>query len=354
MKERLIYISPDATTFTGKDIAFLSGHYDVSTMKLPWSEKKKIPGNLVKQFFFLLKKMPGCRAAIVMFGGYWSFLPALLGRILQKPVFIIPGGADCVSFPEYHYGSLRKPMLRKFIHWSYSLAERLLPVDESLVKSDNRYDPAVKITKQGILNFFPGLKTPITVINNGFDHEYWKPEGVKSTPYVFTIVAKVSDHSRFMVKGLDMVIRAAEGLPGYTFNIIGMDLKFAGTLGNLPGNIVIYEFSNTDQIKKILSQSRFYMQLSVSEGFPNSLCEAMLCECIPICSPAGGMPFIIKDDGILIHQKDDSEYINRIKELINRGPEFLNDLGRKARFNIESRFQLKRREEAFLKLIGQN
>ncbi|MCU0371152.1 MAG: glycosyltransferase family 4 protein [Bacteroidales bacterium] len=354
MKERLIYISPDATSFTRKDITFLSNYYDVTTMQLPWGEKKMIPLNLIKQFFFLMGKIRGSRAAVVMFGGYWSFLPALLGKIFRTPVFIIPGGADCVSFPEYQYGSLRKPVLRKFIHWSYSLAERLLPVDESLVKSDNRYDPAVKITSQGILNFFPGLKTPFTIINNGFDHEYWKPEGSKPAPYVFTTVAKVSDHSRFMVKGIDMVIKAANGLPEHLFNVIGMDLKFAGTLKDLPGNIVIYEFLTSDQIKGILNTSRFYLQLSVSEGFPNSLCEAMLCECIPICSSAGGMPFIVKDTGLIIHHKDDSEFVDRIRELAYRGPDSLDDLGKKARHNIEHRFHIKRREDAFINLIGQS
>ena len=52
------------------------------------------------------------------------------------------------------------------------------------------------------------------------------------------------------------------------------------------------------------SMSRFYLQLSFSEGFGNALCEAMLCECVPIGSNVGAIPFIINDTGFILKKKD--------------------------------------------------
>ncbi len=351
MKERLIYISPGETSFTRKDIDFLSKRYHVETTHQPWSDNSKIFLNFWRQFIFLLKMMPESAAVFVMFGGYWSFLPALLGKMLKKPVFIILGGADCVSFPEYNYGSLRKPLLRRIIKWSYMLADRLLPVDESLVASDYEYDGNVKGKKQGFKSHFPGLKTPYTVINNGFDPAYWHADNTRKDTLVFTTIAKVTDHSRYVTKGIDLVIRIAGHFPDHRFNIIGMDLAFAKSLGSLPPNIIIHDFLSPEEIKEILKESRYYIQLSISEGFPNALCEAMLCECIPVCSKVGGMPFIVQDSGVLIEYRDFDLIVREVSKIISYNDEDLKTLGEKARKNVAERFPINRRENAFFEKL---
>lgn len=351
MKERLIYISPDETSFTRKDIDFLSKRYLVETIQQPWSDNSKIFLNFWWQFVFLLKMMPKSDAVFVMFGGYWSFLPALLGRMLKKPVFIILGGADCVSFPEYNYGSLRKPLLRRIIKWSYMLADRLLPVDESLVVSEYQYDMKVREKNQGFKSHFPGLKTPYTVINNGFDAAYWNADNTRKDPLVFTTIAKVTDHSRYVTKGIDLVIRIAGHFPDHRFNIIGMDLAFAKSLGSLPSNIILHDFLSPGKIKEILNESRFYLQLSISEGFPNALCEAMLCECIPICSKVGGMPFIVQDSGVLIEYRDIDLILKKVMKIIHSHEVELKSLGEKARKNVSERFPINLRENAFFKVL---
>lgn len=351
MKERLIYIYPDETSFTRKDIDFLNKKYEVLTIRQQWSNRSKIIANLLRQFFFLLRAMPKSVAIIVMFGGYWSFMPSLFGKILKKPVFIILGGADCVSFPEFGYGSLRKPFLRRVINWSYSLAERLLPVDESLVITNYDYDSNVKEGKQGFKYYFPELTTPFTVINNGFDADYWQSPNAPKNPSVFTTIAKVDDLSRLKIKGIDLVIRMASAFPEHQFNIIGMEPAFAKSLGALPGNINIHGYLNHEKIKALLYESQYYLQLSISEGFPNALCEAMLCECIPICSKVGGMPYIMKDSGVIIEHPDFELVVHKVSELISCSSDELKLHGEKARMNIKNRFPLENRENAFFELL---
>ena len=341
MKKRLLYIPLDVTPFTLKDTEFLSKNYDIVTFHQVWSNKKRIVINLLIQLYRLVLFVSGSKAIIVMFGGYWSLLPAIIGKLFNKPVFIILGGADCVSFPEYSYGSLGKPIPKKIIYWSYKLAIRLLPVDESLVLTDYNYDTSVKEKKQGYLHFFPKLKTPHTVINNGFNANYWYIPFVQKDQFLFTTIARVTDESRYKIKGIDLVIRLAEIFPNYRFNVIGMDLIYLKSLGILPIN------------KRFLNESRYYMQLSISEGFPNALCEAMLCECIPVCSAVGGMPFIVQDSGLLIEKKNFDLMVTQISGLISKSPEELHALGVKARKNIASRFPIEKRENAFLDLIEQ-
>ena len=95
-----------------------------------WGNKKNVIYLFLTQLVFLVKTVRNSDCIFIMFGGYWSFIPSLFGKIFNKPVYIILGGTDCVSFPFINYGSLRKKLLKQFINWSYKMATRLLPVDE--------------------------------------------------------------------------------------------------------------------------------------------------------------------------------------------------------------------------------
>ncbi|MCB0801406.1 MAG: hypothetical protein KDB91_12960, partial [Bacteroidales bacterium] len=220
MREKILYIYPDCSTFIQKDIAFLSRKYEVVTPGHTWSNKNRTPLNFFIQLLFLSRHMLSCRAVFVMFGGYWSFLPALFGKITGKSVYIIPGGTDCVSFPSLNYGSLRKPVMRAFIKWSFSLCTKLLPVDESLVESEYHWLENPDYPKQGFKYFFPNLNTPYQVIHNGFDPEFFNSDPSVKRSDSFIALAPVSNMVRVRIKGVDLLIDLAKRFSHCSFTLV--------------------------------------------------------------------------------------------------------------------------------------
>jgi glycosyltransferase involved in cell wall biosynthesis len=287
-----------------------------------------------------------------MFGGYWSLLPALFGRLLHKPVFIILGGSDCVAFPSMGYGGLRKPHLRKILKWSYQLSTRLLPVHQSLVLCDYTYLDKPDYPKQGYKYFLPDINTPFIEIYNGFDSSVWKPvPGHNKKPNTFITVANVFDYPRFIIKGMDVVYKLAEGFPDCKFIIVGLSEQMQQKTKPIPSNLKCYPFLQEEEIKIMYSFSEYYLQLSISEGFPNSLCEAMLCECIPIGSDVGSIPFIISDTGYIVNKKDLKVIEREIESILTASPQIRKELSLRARRRIYDEFTISKREFSFYSLI---
>lgn len=291
------------------------------------------------------------KAILIMFGGYWSLLPSIFGKLTGRPVYIILGGTDCVSFPGLKYGSLRKPLLRTCIRWSYQLCTKLIPVDQSLVLSENLYYTEANGPNQGFRYFFPRLSTPHTVIHNGFDADFWKPDPtVNRVRNSFITVGTISSETRYILKGIDLVYMLAMDFPQSDFTIIGISESMRNRLPPLPPNLELQPFLSSEMIRKRFSGAEFYLQLSISEGFPNALCEAMLCECTPIVSNVGAMPFIIHSSGIVILRRDSEQIRNAVMSLLAVAPDKREALGKSARERIISNFALSGRERALIDL----
>jgi len=353
MNGKILYIYPERSAFIEKDLTFLSLSYTVVTPGHHWKAKAMTPLNFLKQLLFLFRNLHGTRAIFVMFGGYWSLLPALAGKITRTPVYIIPGGTDCVSFPSLNYGSLRKPLMRTFIRWSFQLCTELLPVDQSLILADYTWLPKPDYPKQGIKYFFPGLKTPWRVIHNGFDPEFFKADPDLSKDNSFIAVAPVSNMMRMRVKGVDLVIDLAKRFGNCSFTIVGVSGAVAEQLSPLPPNLVIYPFLPREEFISLLAESRFILQLSVSEGFPNALCEGMLCHCVPLGSAVGAIPEIIGDSGFIATSPEKDYLYERVEGILDSSPETLQQLALRARERIAERYHISRREKAFLELISE-
>lgn len=350
MKNKILYIYPNKATFIESDLFFLNKKYIVKTQDLDWGKPQKLPFNLLIQFIFLLRNAHKSKAIIINFGGYFSLLPTLLGKMFGIKSFLILNGTDCVSFPSYNYGSLRLKSLNFFIKKSIQFAYKLLPVDASLINQTHTFDDSVIQKKQGIKTFFPGVNTPIKIIPNGFKPSFWRvDEEVERKGFI--TVGFVNNQKSFKLKGIDLFIETARCFPEEKFTIVGMSNEFKFSLENFPNNIKTIPFLQKEDLKNEYHKNLSYIQVSVNEGFGCALAEAVLSGCIPIVSNVGALPNLIKDAGFIIGKKKVVDLQEAIRNVINLKVEEKKELSLKGQKNISENFDISIRERLILQLI---
>ncbi len=310
----ILYISSGNPTFVRKDILLLSKQNNVKSLLYPWNTVNT-PINFIRQFIYLIPRLKKIDAILVMFAGYWSVIPALFGKIFNKKVFIILGGTDCVSYPEFNYGSLRKPLLKSAIYYSIKNATCLLPVHESLIDFTNSY---YNNSKQGIKNHFKSIKTDIKTVYNGYNPRVTHDTIEKSIrkPNSFITVALVNTKIRLILKGIDLILDSAREFPDASFTIIGIAETIKSQL-KIPSNVIIHPPMPSELLAEKYLHSEFVIQPSISEGFPNALCEAMSFGCIPIVSPVGAMPTITENIGFTVKNRSTEELSSAIKNALS-------------------------------------
>lgn len=306
-KSKVLLVTPSFQSFIQQDIMLLSERYELIINTYNWKRKEIAPLYVFMQFFHVLAHINKVKFILVHFGGYWSFFPSLLGKLFQKPVFIVLHGTDCASIPDLNYGSLRIPVLKWFCQKSYEWASMLLPVSSSLANSSNDFYQQGRQIANGFLYHFPELKTRYQVIPNGFDINFWIPD-TKLRKNGKTFIAVLSAE-QYILKGGDLIIELAKKMPDYTFYIAGMQTP-NGLMA--PSNLRFLGKLPPKDLRTYYQKSDFFLQLSIFEGFGCALCEAMLCGCIPIGSSVNHIPEIIGDTGYILPRRD----INLLRKIL--------------------------------------
>ncbi|MEK6616904.1 MAG: hypothetical protein AABZ32_12500 [Bacteroidota bacterium] len=222
MKKEILYFCTAYSSFVNKDIAIFKKEFTVKSFLFGVKNKYLIPFSFVKQLFFILINIFKADVIVCQFAGYHSFLPAFFAKLFFKPSLIILGGTDCVGFPSIRYGNFQKKILSKFTKWSCQMASHLSPVHESLMLCDYSYQKK-DFPKQGLLFFCPKLKTPYTVIYNGYDEKKWFRNSEKKKNTFITVAGGLGMPFTFQLKGIDLLLQIAPYFPDCEFTIIGAD-----------------------------------------------------------------------------------------------------------------------------------
>ncbi|NQU33648.1 MAG: glycosyltransferase family 4 protein [Bacteroidetes bacterium] len=343
---KIIYIAPSLSSFVQNDIGFLSKKYNVLLNLYAWNKKYLTPLFLIHQLFYLLVNIMKVKVVIVSFGGYWSLLPSIIGRLFGVPVFIILNGTDCASIPMLHYGNLRSFPLRTFCNYSYKFAYKLLPVSSSLVNTRNKYHSDDKYSYQGYKHFFPKINTDYQVLFNGIDENFWKPidNRTRNKKSFITVLSE----SQFILKGGPLILDLASRYNDYEFFFVGLNEPDSF---DLPANVTFLGRLDPERLRDYFLSCQYYMQLSVYEGFGVALCEAMLCGCIPIGSSVNIIPEIIGSSGFILQKEDIDELVDLVEIALNTEDEKF--LERMARDRIIENYSLKKREQKLISIIEQ-
>ncbi len=253
-------------------------------------------------------------------------------RLLRKKSILVLGGVDVAKEKGFSYGIWLSPWKSVLVRYGLTHANVVIAVDDFL-----RLE-AMKLAQYDGVN--------IRTIPTGYDPEFWKPTG-KKEPRVLMVASSPNEaHAR--LKGIDVILRVARLLPNTLFEIIGVEPHVASSFA-IPSNVKCSPFIPQELLLHSYQISKVYCQLSYREGLPNSLCEAMLCECVPVGSNVGGIPTAIGDAGYLVEYNNDIQTAEAIRKALASSPES----GRNARHRIATHFNLRQREEALKKVIAE-
>ncbi len=343
-KQKALYFFMGSSTFVEKDLSIYNEVYDTKTFNFDFGVKWKIPFQLIEQFIFLLRNLVDYKICFVQLAGIHSVLPVVVSRIAGKKCVIIAGGTDCHSFPSIGYGNYQRPLLALATRLSFRLCTMILPKHSSLWRTKYNYDKQ-DFPEQGIEYFNKNIKTPHFCIENGYDENRFFRSGTPVKNSFITVAGLLNKSSQQKLKGIDLIIEVAKNFPQHTFTIVGAERRFFGTLSE---NIRLIPATPNSQLPALLSQHQYYLQLSMAEGFPNALCEAMLCQCIPIGSNVFSIPEIIGETGYILEERN----ADALKNLIDLLPE--NDItkdGKSARERIRNNYTIEKRKEKFRKIF---
>lgn len=345
-KPLILYFYPNDASYVRKDLRILSERYRLRTAKAEPSRKWLLPWMLVYQKLICLWYFKA-EFIVCQFAGYHSLIPVIMGRILGIKSIVILGGSDCASFPEIHYGNFRKKLLGWFTCQSIRRADVLSPVHEKMIGYDYTYEN-FRHKRQGYSAFCKPGKAKVNVIYNGFDTDgFVRNEGNRKKDFI--AIATYNRDAVYYLKGIDLIEQAAERFPQTSFTIVGVSAVYLQK--PKPANVNYLPFLPQNELMQLLNEHYFYCQLSISEGFPNALCEAMLCGCVPLVSAVCSMPDIVGNTGFVLERRDPELLAVLIAEMLA-----LNDpdaLSLAARKRVTEHYRFDQRRDQLLRLLDE-
>lgn len=264
------------------------------------------------------------------FASVYAAIATLVAKVLGKRSIIVIGGVDMAKEVEYGYGLWLSPWKSAIVGRAIRAADRVLVVDQSL------RDEVLHRVR------YPGEN--LEVLPTSFDHEVWRPSGAKES--IVLTIAAVQNDARLKIKGIDTLFDVARKVPHIKFVLVGLDRrKFRNLLP--PENLILLPILDQSALLEHYQRARVYCQPSRREGLSNTLCEAMLCGCIPVVTDVGGSARAVGDCGIVVRPNDPAA----LAAAIELAFEMTESASARARERIVSLFPKMQREERLTQLI---
>ena len=315
-KQSILFVYIDFSTFVRADFEILSTFANVTKYQfMPVKGLVRTGFELLKELLFLIFRGHKYDSAFIWFSDYHSLLPVLFAKIFGKKSFVVIGGFDVASLPEFKYGALSNPFRAFFSRNTLKLATMCFPVAEAL--------------KKKIMEIHPYARAEVIATRQ--DAEKFSFSGYERPKRVIT-VSGTNNYQRLMVKGLDRFRELALKLPEFGFQIIGATEAVSHYFEPLPANLSLLPAADFSQMRQYYGDASFYAQLSRSEGLPNALCEAMLCGCIPVGTSVGDVRLAIGNTGLSIEEWDSDILAEFIRN--NHNSNLLRDAARERIMNL--------------------
>jgi glycosyltransferase involved in cell wall biosynthesis len=319
---KILLTSTHVTSFIKEDVEILQKHFTVEHL---------ITKGL-RALFTIPVHILSADVTFTWFASVYSFIMVFFARLLGKPSIIVVGGVDVAKYPEINYGIWLTPWKAVLVKYAIKHAHKVLAVDPF------QQQEAKRLAKYDGRN--------IEYVATGYDSTVWFPAGRKED-FVLTVAA-CQNEWRMKAKGIDTLFSSARLLPATRFVVIGLaeQLIPAARVG-AASNVEIVPFVHQQELLRYYQRAKVYCQPSYTEGLPNSLCEAMLCGCIPVGTNVGGIPTAMDGIGFLVPCGDASALSQAIRQALQAPA----SVGTKAREHIGKIFTLQQREDALVRIL---
>jgi glycosyltransferase involved in cell wall biosynthesis len=323
-KAKILFVCPSFSSFIQKDMDLLRRHFEVRVAH--YQGKKK----LLKFLIETLKGTLWSDLTFSWFADVHAFAAVLFSKIFRRKSIVVVGGYEVAKVPEINYGGMLsrwKVFIARFV---LRYADKVLTVDDSLKKD------AIKNAKVDGKN--------IQTVPTGYDAKRFKMNGKKEN-----LVITVCHITNNIIKrkGLDTLVKAAKYLPDVEFVLVGKyadnSVEYLESISS--SNVKFTGFVPDGDLIKYYQRAKVYCQLSRYEGLPNALCEAMLCECVPVGTDYCGIPTAIGATGFYVPYGDEKATAEAIKEALK------SDKRKEARERIKKMFPMERREKELVQII---
>jgi glycosyltransferase involved in cell wall biosynthesis len=328
-KIKILFLGQLDFVFIRKDLEMLRKYYSVKTINfiVDRNDLRGTFSTAIKMFFGIVWS----DLTFSWFAGYHAFWAVRLSKIFRKKSIVVVGGYDVAREPDLKYGLMLNQKSANIVRNALNNADIVLTVDDGL-----KIDAIQNARISG---------SNIQTVATGYDYKIFTPNGVKENLVI--TVSGGDDWNRVMLKGLDTFVKSASFVSGTKFIVIGLrgvalkklqeksypNVEFVGPLHN-------------NELIPYYQRAKVYCQLSMREGLPNALCEAMLCECVPVGTNIHGVKTAIGDTGFYVPVNDPKATATAIKKALTSNKE------KSARKRIIENFSIEKREKKVVEIIN--
>ncbi|MEM2891219.1 MAG: glycosyltransferase family 4 protein [Thermoplasmata archaeon] len=327
-KAKVLFVHPTMAPFIRADLELLAKHFELRVVDVGSVGRGALAS--LKAGLAIALGTLRCNLAFAWFAEKHAKWTVRLCKLFGRPSLVVVGGYEVARVPEIGYGSLLDPKKAATVRYVLENASLVLPVDGSL-KEDAMRNLGVEGRN-------------IRPLHTGHDPKRFRPSGRKENEVLTVgIVNRVTVRR----KGLDVFVKAAALVPEARFVLVGGSDD--GTLDELkataPPNVEFAGSVPYDKLVAYYQRAKVYCQLSLYEGLPNALCEAMLCECVPVGTTVPGIVSAIGDTGFIVPPNDPVAAADAIRKAL------ASDKGPAARARIAAEFSAAKRESELVSAI---
>lgn len=321
---RILFVHQGLQSFVQKDLDILSSVHEV----------REVYFTGLQGVLSILEGTSWADLTFSWFGKLHAFFSVSFSKMLGKRVIVVAGGDDVAYEPKINYGMFvywRKKWCPLFV---FRHADRILCVSE--------------YNREETIRNARADHSKTRLLYHGFDPQEWRPlEGVKKENLVLT-VGRVTEET-LCKKGLDMFVQSATHLPDVPFVLVGpwQGSAVERLRAIAPPNVIFAGAMYDQELVRIYSQARVYVQVSRHESFSCSLAEAMLCGCVPVVSRRTALPEVVGDCGLYVDELTPKALAHEIRQALQ------SELGPKARQRIQTVFPLEKRREGLLGAVAE-